>query len=262
VEGDSELKKSALKQKEQPWAPKDPGVVYNSMIYPLVPYGLAGAIWYQGEANTVAPETYQKLMKTMIESWRSDFRKEFPFYFVQIAPFKYSRPYEGVLIREQQAKLLSEPKTGMVIISDKVEDVGDIHPKHKKPVGDRLATLALADTYKRPLLGYQSPVYKSMQVEKNKIRISFEYAQIGLISEGGDPTQFQIAGEDQKFVPAIAKIDGGTVVVFAKEVKNPVAVRFCWDNLAVPNLFNKEGLPVTSFRTDHWDVDLSLEAKK
>jgi len=141
--------------------------------------------------------------------------------------------------------------------------VQNIHPKFKKPVGDRLANYALGDTYKLPLLGYQSPVYKSMQGDKGKIRISFDYAQIGLISEGGDPTQFTIAGEDRNFVPAVAKIDGGTVVVSAKTVKNPVAVRFCWDNTSIPNLFNKEGLPVSSFRTDDWELDLSpVEEKK
>ncbi len=262
VEGDQELKESASKQKDQPWGPKNPGLIYNSMIRPIVPYGIAGAIWYQGESNTIAPLTYQKLMKTLIESWRTDFGKEFPFYFVQIAPYRYGRQNEGVLIREQQAKLLAVPKTGMVIISDVVEDVGDIHPKRKKPVGDRLANYALADTYKKPLLGYQSPVYKFMQVEKGKIRILFDYAQIGLISQGGDPTQFVIAGEDQKFFPAKAKIDGGTVVVFAKEVKDPIAVRFCWDNAAIPNLFNKEGLPVSSFRTDTWELDMSPVAEK
>jgi sialate O-acetylesterase len=237
--------------------PKKPGVVYNAMIRPLVPYGIAGVIWYQGESNTSAPSTYQKLMKTMIESWRSDFGKEFPFYYVQIAPFKYGKKYEGALVREQQAKLLSVPKTGMVIISDAVENVEDIHPKFKKPAGDRLANYALGDTYKRPLLGYQSPVYKSMQVEKGKIRISFTYAEIGLISHGGDPTQFTIAGQDGKFFPAVARIDGGTVLVSAKEVKKPVAVRFCWDNTSIPNLFNKEGLPVSCFRTDTWELDVS-----
>lgn len=257
VASDPALKESAAKLNEFAWWPRSPGVVYNAMIRPLVPFGIAGAIWYQGEGNTAAPATYAKLMQTMIESWRSDFGKEFPFYYVQIAPFKYGRNFEGALIREQQSKLLSVPKTGMVIITDAVDNVADIHPKFKKPVGDRLANFALADTYKKPLLGYQSPVYKSMQVEKGKIRIFFNYAEIGLISHNGDPTQFTIAGQDGKFVPAIAKIEGSTVVVFAKEVKVPVAVRFCWDNTSIPNLFNKEGLPVSCFRTDSWELDMS-----
>ncbi len=263
IEADSELKTSAMQLKQSEGWPSTPGVVYNSMIRPLVPFGIAGAIWYQGEANTVAPATYQKLMKTMIESWRTDFGRDFPFYYVQIAPFNYSRPFEGALVREQQSRMISIPNTGMVIISDVVDNVKDIHPKFKKPVGDRLANYALAETYKRPLLGYQSPLYKSMKVEKGKARISFEYGQIGLISHGGDPTQFMIAGDDKKFFPALAKIEGETVVVFAKEVKVPVAVRFCWDNTSIPNLFNKEGLPVSCFRTDEWELDMNpIEDKK
>src|SRR5258706_13208440 len=263
IDADPELKQSAEQLKEYAWWPKESGAVYNGMIKPIVPYGIAGVVWYQGEGNTVAPSTYQKVMKTMIESWRGDFGKEFPFYFVQIAPYKYGRNYEGVLIREQQARLLSVPKTGMVIISDKVDDVQNIHPKFKKPVGDRLANYALGDTYKLPLLGYQSPVYKSMQVDKGKIRISFDYAQIGLIHEGGPPTQFSIAREDKKFVSAVSKVYIGTVDGSAKKGKNPVAVRICLDNTSIPNLFNKESLPVSAFRTDNSELDLSpVEEKK
>ncbi len=258
IEADPELKASNEKLIEDPRWPKNPGVVYNAMIRPLVPFGIAGAIWYQGEGNTAAPDSYQKLMKAMIESWRKDFKKEFPFYYVQIAPFTYGRKYEGALIREQQVKLLSQvPKTGMVIISDVVEDVKDIHPKFKKPVGDRLANYALGDAYKRPIpkSAYQSPVYKSMTLEGSKIRISFMYGENGLITRGGT-NQFIIAGTDKKFYPATAVIDGNTVVVSAKEVKAPVSVRFCWDNASIPNLFNKEGLPVSCFRTDLWELDM------
>jgi sialate O-acetylesterase len=262
VEMDPELKASASLLKESEWWPHSPGAAYNAMIRPIAPFNIAGVIWYQGEGNTIAPSTYQKLMKAMIESWRSDFGKDFPFYYVQIAPYTYGRKFEGALIREQQCKMLSIPKTGMVIISDEVDDVTNVHPKMKKPVGDRLANYALADTYKRPLLGYQSPVYKSMQVDKGKAKILFEYAQIGLISHNGDPTQFTIAGEDRKFYPAVAKIDGGVVIVSAKEVKTPVAVRFCWDNTSIPNLFNKEGLPVSIFRTDDWELDMSKDENK
>jgi sialate O-acetylesterase len=257
VDNDPALKASSLKLEDHPGWPHASGIVYNSMIRPLVPYGIAGAIWYQGEANTGNSDTYSKLMQTLIESWRADFGKEFPFYYVQIAPYTYKRKFEGALVREQQCKTLSVPKTGMVIITDEVDDVSNIHPKFKKPVGDRLANYALADTYKKGILGYQSPVYKSMVVDRNRIKISFEYASIGLISHNGDPTQFTIAGEDKKFYPAIAKIDGGTVIVSAKEVKVPVAVRFCFDNTSIPNLFNKEGLPVSIFRTDDWELDVT-----
>jgi len=261
VEADPELKASATALGKSDWWPRDPGIVYNSMIRPIVPYSIAGAIWYQGESNTPAPTTYARLMKVMIESWRADFKKDFPFYYVQIAPFKYGKTYEGALIREQQSFMISIPNTGMVVISDAVDNVEDIHPKMKKPVGDRLANYALAETYKKPILGHQSPVYKSMLVEKNKARLSFYYGSIGLISQGGDPKGFLVAGDDRKFYPAVAKVEGETVVVFAKEVKVPVAVRFCFDNTSIPNLFNKEGLPVSVFRTDNWPLEI-LEAEK
>lgn len=262
VEVDPALKTSASLLGNSDWWPRDPGIVYNSMIRPLVPYTLAGAIWYQGESNTAAPATYSKLMKVMIENWRMDFKRNFPFYYVQIAPFAYGKTYEGALVREQQSFMISIPNTGMVVISDAVDNIEDIHPKMKKPVGDRLANYALAETYKKPILGYQSPVYKSMTVEKNKARLSFHFGSIGLISQGGDPKGFLVAGDDQKFYPAIAKVEGETVVVYAKEVKVPVAVRFCFDNTTIPNLFNKEGLPVSVFRTDNWPLEVKDVDKK
>ncbi|HNP77577.1 MAG TPA: sialate O-acetylesterase, partial [Cyclobacteriaceae bacterium] len=262
VDSDPELRAAAKALGNSEWWPKDPGIVYNSMIRPLVPYTLAGAIWYQGESNTSTPATYSKLMKVMIEQWRTEFQKDFPFYYVQIAPFAYGKTYEGALIREQQSFMRSIPNTGMVVISDAVDNVEDIHPKMKKPVGDRLANYALAETYKKPILGYQSPIYKSMSVEKNKARLSFHFGSIGLISQGGDPKGFLVAGEDQKFYPAIAKVEGETVLVYAKEVKVPVAVRFCFDNTTIPNLFNKEGLPVSVFRTDNWPLEVKDVEKK
>jgi len=192
----------------------------------------------------------------LILDWRKQFLYDFPFYYVQIAPYTYGTPGICPALREQEVKMLQIPKTGMVVISDLVEDVKDIHPKFKKPVGERLANLALSDTYGKKGIAYQSPLYKSMKVEKSKVRISFDYVLTGLISKGGEPTEFMIAGEDKKFYPAKVKIDGNTVVVSAKEVKTPVAVRFGWRNDAIPNLFSKEGLPVSVFRTDDWAIGL------
>jgi len=253
VENNPELLASAGKlNKEQPWAPVTPGVLFNAMINPLVPFRIAGAIWYQGEANTSNSSTYRKLMETLIMDWRKEFQYDLPFYYVQIAPFSGYGGESGTLVREQQVKMLEIPKTGMVVISDLVDDVADIHPKYKKIVGERLGDVALSDTYEKTGIVYQSPLYKTMKVEKNKIRISFDHADAGLQAKGGELTEFMIAGEDQKFYPAKAKIDKGTVVVSAKEVKNPVAVRFAWANGSIPNLFSKEGLPVPSFRTDTW----------
>jgi sialate O-acetylesterase len=253
VEGNSTLKQSATKlDASQPWSPVAPGVVYNAMIHPIVPFRLAGTIWYQGEANVDVNATYKLLMETLINDWRKEFQSELPFYYVQIAPFSEYGETSGVLLREQQVKILEVPKTGMAVISDLVDDVKDIHPKYKKPVGERLADVALSDTYGKQGFPGSSPLYKEMKVEKSKIRITFDHAPNGLMAKGGELTEFMIAGEDQKFYPAKAKIDKGTVVVSAKEVKKPVAVRFGWSNGAMPTLFSKEGLPVPSFRTDSW----------
>src|SRR5690606_35681973 len=178
--------------------------------------------------------------------------KDFPFYYVQIAPYSGYGDDSGVLIREQQVKMLDIPNTGMVVISDHVDNVKDIHPQFKKPVGERLAHVALAKTYHQTGVVYQYPLYGSMKIEKKKIRVSFKDAPGGLMSKGGEPTEFLIAGADKKFYPAKATIEGSTVVVSAKEVKEPVAVRFGWSNSSIPNLFSKEGLPVPSFRTDDW----------
>lgn len=251
---DAELSAANEKLRQDNRWPKKPGAVYNAMIYPLQPLQIAGAIWYQGEGNTAAPLAYKKMMEQLILSWRKGFNKDFPFYYVQIAPFTYGDVETGTLVREQQVKMLTIPKTGMVVISDCVEDVKDIHPRYKKPVGERLANYALADTYGKTGIAYKTPVYNSMKIEKNKIRIMFDNASNGLISKGGEPTEFLIAGEDGKFVPAKAKIDGNTVVVSSKEIKSPVAVRFGWPNASVPNLFSKEGLPVSCFRTDDWPI--------
>ncbi|HEX6223607.1 MAG TPA: sialate O-acetylesterase [Chryseolinea sp.] len=256
VESNPQLVQSASKlNKEQPWAPVTPGVLFNAMINPLVPFQLGGAIWYQGEANTSAPDTYKMLMETLIKEWRRQFQSDFPFYYVQIAPFSGYGDNSGTLIREQQVKMLEIPKTGMAVISDQVDDVKDIHPQYKKTVGERLADIALSNVYGKQGIAHASPLYKSMKVEKNKIRIEFDNAPNGLAAKGGELSEFTIAGEDQKFYPAKARIEKGAVIVSAKEVKNPVAVRFGWTNGSIPNLFSKEGLPVPSFRTDDWPAN-------
>ena len=148
----------------------------------------------------------------------------------------------------------------MVVTSDLVDNINDIHPKLKKEVGLRLANLALADTYSKVVSGYNSPVYKSMKIENDKIRIYFNNVEDGLVIKGSASTDFYIAGVDRNFVPAQAKISGNTVVVSNKNVKNPVAVRFGFSNTAMPNLYSKAGLPVNLFRTDDWPV--STEAIK
>lgn len=253
IERDAALVASLKKQEERAWWPYEAGSVFNSMINPVIPYKIAGTIWYQGESNTIAPSTYKELMETLITEWRKEFKTDFPFYYVQIAPYaKYEAGRSSMLLREQQVKMLEIPKTGMVVISDHVENVNDIHPAYKKPVGERLANLALANTYGKKGVAYLNPLYKFMKVEKEKIRVYFDNTT-ELISKGGEPAEFMIAGDDKKFYPAKAKIDGNTVIVSAKEVKKPAAVRFAWSNGSIPNLFSKEGLAVSVFRTDDWE---------
>jgi len=255
VENDTALKKAAGALTPARGWPITAAATYNAMIYPLTNYNIAGVLWYQGESNTGTSQTYQSLFTSMIGSWRKAWQKEFPFYFVQIAPYTYGNNNIGALLREAQTKTLSYPKTGMVVTSDLVDNIKDIHPQMKKEVGVRLANLALADTYGKAITGYRGPIYKSMKVDKDKIGINFDNADGGLVTKGGMPTEFYIAGEDKNFVPAQARIEGNTVVVSSKDVKSPVAVRFGFSNTAMPNLYSKSGLPVNLFRTDEWPLN-------
>ena len=233
--------------------PSKAGATYNGMISPIIPYGIAGALWYQGESNCGTYQVYASLKKTLIENWRADFKKDFPFYFVQIAPFEYGETINSAYLREQQeltTKIV--PNTGMVVISDLVDNIKDIHPKNKLDVGKRLAAYALSETYNQNIGAYKSPMYKSMTIEKNKIIISFNNVLTGLKKTEKKLTKFLIAGEDQKFVKASAKIEGSTVIVYSRNIKNPIAVRFCFDNTSLPDIFSKEGFPLAPFRTDTW----------
>lgn len=248
---DPDLLKAAEKLTPAAWWPHVRGEAYNAMIYPLTNYAIAGAIWYQGESNVSAHFMYKRLFTTMIESWRKAWGKVFPFYFVQIAPYTYGDTHiNGALLRESQTQSASHPKTGMVVISDLVDNVKDIHPKMKKEVAARLANYALAETYGVKGLFYKSPTYASHAVEKGSIRIQFNDVPTELTSKGGEPTDFFIAGADGVFVPAKAKIEGKSVLVSSKSVKEPLHVRFGFTNTAMPNLFTAEGLPVNLFRTD------------
>lgn len=251
VERSPDLVAAAEQLKPTQWWPHIKGEAYNAMIYPLVRYGIAGALWYQGESNVGTYSTYDALMRGMIDGWRKAWGKEFPFYYVQIAPYSYGDDHiRGALLREAQTITSSHPNTGMVVVSDLVDNVKDIHPKLKKEVAARLAAFALSETYGKKGLHYKSPVYASHQIEKGRVRVSFDHVPTTLVAKGGESTEFYVAGADMKFVPASAKIEGKTVVVSSKDVKEPVAVRFGFTNTAMPNLFSAEGLPVNLFRTD------------
>jgi len=236
---------------------RQPTGLYNGMVHPIVPFGLAGAIWYQGESNHKEAMTYYEKMKALIGGWRNVWSNpRLPFYYVQLAPFKYGDEDPNILplLWEAQTAALAIPDTGMAVITD-IGNIEDIHPKNKQDVGRRLALWALAKTYGRKGLVYSGPQYVSMSVEGNRIRISFDHIGGGLISGDGKPlTWFTIAGPDRQFVEANAVIEGRNVVVYSEQVKNPVAARFAWHKLAEPNLKNAEGLPAVPFRTDDWPV--------
>jgi sialate O-acetylesterase len=238
-----------------------PSVLYNGMIHPLRNMTIKGAIWYQGESNVGRAFQYRTIFPGMIEDWRDTWNTgNLPFYFVQLAPYKYNREYISAELREAQFLTLSKVAyTGMAVTMD-IGDPDDIHPANKRDVGKRLALWALARDYGQDIV-FSGPLYREQSIEDNKIRIHFDYYGGGLLSKGGPLTHFEIAGEDQVYYPAEAVIDGNTVVVSASEVSSPLAVRYGWRNAAEPNLFNAEGLPASSFATDNWQRTTDPELK-
>ena len=230
-------------------------VLYNGMIAPLLNLRIAGAIWYQGEANCYDPILYRTLFPAMITDWRTQWGQgDFPFYYVQIAPYQYDANTCSQAVREAQMMTLDAVKNvGMAVTMD-IGTEKDIHPRNKHDVGDRLARCALAKTYKKKGVAWSGPAYKGMTVEGGQIRIAFDYADDGLVAAGGQLSDFMIAGENRQFVPAKAVIDGNTVVVSCETVANPIAVRYGWSNWVKGTLFNKAGLPASSFRTDDWPL--------
>ena len=230
-----------------------PTTLYNAMISPIIPYQIKGAIWYQGEANTGEPKFYATLLPLMIQNWRDNWNEgDFAFYLVQIAPYNYGDATKSEVLRESQLKTLSVPNTGMAVTLD-IGEPNNIHPADKQDVGKRLGLWALAKNYNKKVV-YSGPLYKSMKVDGNKIIISFDYADGGLmLNHIEGVNNFLIAGQDHKFVKADVKIDGKQLIVSNPEINNPAAVRYAWSNTAHGTLFNKAGLPASSFRTDVWD---------
>ena len=239
-----------------PGNPNAPAGLYNAMIAPLIPYGIQGAIWYQGESNAGRAYQYRTLFPAMIKNWRDDWGQgQFSFLFVQLANFMQTKPEPTesawAELREAQSMTLALPNTGMVVIID-IGDAVDIHPKNKQDVGKRLALWALADTYGKKLV-YSGPIYKSMNVDCSSIILSFNHVGGGLVAKGGAELKgFSIAGKDRKFVWADAKIDGDKVIVSSEKVDMPVAVRYAWADNPVCNFYNQEDLPASPFRTDEW----------
>jgi sialate O-acetylesterase len=257
IEKNEALQKAAASLPKTNWWPVAPGLTYNAMIAPVTKYVLAGAIWYQGESNALLYQTYQQLFTGMITSWRKAWKKDFPFYYVQIAPYAYGDNNIAALLREQQTRSLSLANTGMVVIADLVEDTNNIHPKNKKDVGQRLAAWALAETYHHNGIVYKNPVFKNMVVKNDKAELWFDNAPKGFMLKGDKATEWYIAGDDKKFLPAEVRIEKDRIIVYSKSIKQPVAVRYAFSNAAIGNIFSKEGLPLCPFRTDDWDENRS-----
>jgi sialate O-acetylesterase len=238
-----------------------PTVLFNGMISPIIPYAIRGVIWYQGESivgGTPGVNLYGHVQQALIKDWRQRWGEgDFPFYIVQLPGQR--NVSNNPRIREEQATVLALPNTGMIVTIDTGE-AANVHPKNKAPVGDCLTRLALANVYGRKM-EYCGPMYDSMKVEGSAIRIAFTHPGGGLVAKGGPLKGFQIAGADQKFAGASARIDGDTLVVSSPEVSAPVAVRYAWDNYPEGmgcNLFNAAGLPAAPFRTDRWEYHLDV----
>jgi sialate O-acetylesterase len=225
---------------------RDPTTLFNGMVAPIIPYGIKGAIWYQGESNANKPKQYLTLFPAMIADWRARWKQgDFPFFFVQIAPYN-GKPPE---IREAQFLTLAKVKNTAMAVTTDVGDANDIHPPRKETVGQRLALAARALAYGEKI-EYSGPLYESMTAADGQITLRFKHVGGGLIAKDGELKGFTIAGEDKNFVPAQAKINGSSVIVSAEGVANPKAARYGWSNVPDVNLFNQEGLPASPFRTD------------
>jgi sialate O-acetylesterase len=237
-----------------------PGNIFAGMVHPTLGYGIKGVIWYQGESNAGRAWEYRELFPFMIEQWRAEWKQgDFPFYWVQLADFKNEVPEPGdaqwAELREAQTRTLSLPNTGEAVIID-IGESNDIHPKNKYDVAARLVRWALAKDYGIPNIEPQSPLYRDMTVEGDKIKLTFDHVDGGLRTVDVSTVHgFAICGEDRKWVAAEAKITGAdTVEVQSKSVPIPIAVRYAWADNPVCNVHSKNGLPLTPFRTDDFPM--------
>ena len=235
-------------------SPQTPTVLFNAMINPMVGYGIKGAIWYQGESNRNEADKYVKLLPGLVENWRALWGVgDFPFYYMQIAPYDYGTGgLNSAYLREAELKASTAiPNIGMACIMD-LGEKDNIHPSDKKTGSERLALLALSKTYGKTGFAFSGPVLKEMKVEGPVVKLTFNYAENGLTSFGKELSCFEIAGADKRFIPAKAFITDDGVTLMSPDVSVPVAVRYAFKDFIVGDLFSTEGLPASSFRTDDW----------
>ena len=248
----AEAKAAGRPEPEFPWHPMlqswGPGMLWNGMIAPLTRFPIRGVIWYQGESNSALTRAplYQRVFSTMIEDWRQRWGVgDFPFLFVQISNFKSNQTEDWAQLREQQLKTLALRNTAMVVTID-IGNPDNVHPTDKVDVGLRLARAARALSYGENV-AYAGPVFRQATPEGRVIRVWFDHQSKGLAVKGGELTGFEVAGADGKFVPAMAKIDGNTIVASSDAVPAPLEVRYGWANSPQCNLFDGEGLPASPF---------------
>ncbi len=234
-----------------------PTVLYNAMISPMVGYAIKGAIWYQGESNRNEPKKYEKLMPGLIENWRTEWGiGDFSFFYCQIAPYNYgTNGLNSAFLREAQYNAsMALPNMGMACLMD-VGEKSCIHPANKEAAGERLAYLALAKTYGMKGFEFSGPKFDDMTVEGSVVKLKFRHAKNGLSTFGKELANFKIAGENKRFVPATAIITREGITLSSPAVTKPVAVRYAFEDFVIGELFNVEGLPASSFRTDDWEIN-------
>ena len=232
-----------------------PTVLYNGMIAPMAGYAIRGALWYQGESNRNQPKEYEQLMSGLIDNWRAEWDiGDFSFYYAQIAPFDYGMTgLNSAYLREAQLKASTATvNTGMACLMD-VGEKDNIHPADKRAAGERLGYLALAKTYGQQGVAYSGPVLNEMKVEESLVKLTFHHAENGLTSFGRELKNFSVAGENKRFYSARAFITRDGITLVSDRVANPVAVRYAFKDFTIGELYNTEGLPASSFRTDNWD---------
>lgn len=250
------LNDAAYKLPPAPWGPNKPGLTYNTMIYPLMPFTLKGVLWYQGEANVDNAYAYTDMLRTLVQTWREGFG-DFDFYFAQIAPCNYAN-VQGAQVRDAQRRALSLiDKSTMVVMSD-IGDTTDIHPRRKLEAGERFADAALNRTYGHTEFPALSPLYSAYRVEGDKIIVSFANAE-GLHCTGDGLQLFEVEDADGSWHKAEAEIENDKIILTCKKVKTPQNVRFAWSNTATPMLFNKDGLPASCFNSYDWIKNRSVK---